>query len=90
MTIDDIRLYPGIRVIETNAITKKIQRRTHHKKRINKKWLKRYGYRIIPDDEKVFLIGGCIYGTLKAIKKIEKLWRVNNGTERHDQSDAER
>lgn len=90
MTIDDMRLYQGIRVIETNAITKKIQRRTHHKRRINKKWLKRYGYRMVADDEKVYVIGDCIFGTHKAIKKIEKLWRVNNGTERYNQSDAER
>lgn len=73
MMIDDMRLYPGIRVIETNAITKKIQRRTHHKRRINKKWLKRYGYRIVADDEKVYVIGDCIFGTPKAIKKIKKI-----------------
>ena len=30
-------------------LTKPIQRRTHKKKRINKKWLKKYGYKLLVD-----------------------------------------
>ena len=37
--------YNGVPIIITNAITKTVQARTHKKKRINKKCLKRYGYK---------------------------------------------
>ena len=33
----------GYKILITEHITKDVQRRTHKKKRINKKWLKRYG-----------------------------------------------
>ena len=33
----------GYKILITEYITKDVQRRTHKKKRINKKWLKRYG-----------------------------------------------
>lgn len=42
----------GKRIIITDMITKDVQARKHRKKRINKKWLKRYGYKIVPDDKK--------------------------------------
>lgn len=31
------------------SVTKPVQRRKHKKKRINKKWLKKYGYKILVD-----------------------------------------
>ena len=31
------------------SVTKQVQRRKHKKKRINKKWLKKYGYEILVD-----------------------------------------
>lgn len=31
------------------SVTKPVQRRKHKKKRINKKWLKKYGYKILAD-----------------------------------------
>lgn len=60
----------GFRLIETTAITKEVQRRTHHKRRINKKWAKRYGYKTVPDDERMIMFGDCILATPNAIKKI--------------------
>lgn len=42
----------GYEILITEYITKDVQRRTHKKKRINKKWLKRYGIKIIPDSTK--------------------------------------
>ena len=60
----------GFRLIETNAITKSVQRRTHHKRRINKKWLKRYGYKTVTDDVRLIRYGDCILGSPKAIKKL--------------------
>ena len=54
--------------------TKKYQRRKHRKKRINKKWQKRYGfveYDIMPDG-KTLLIDGVLWmneKTLMALKE---------------------
>ena len=62
--------YCGYRLVETNAITKQIQRRTHRKQRINKKWLKRYGYKTVLDDEKIIIANNSIFATPKTIKKI--------------------
>ena len=53
--------------------TKEWQRRKHHKKRINKKWLKRYGcYEInmMPHDQVVMLDDGTIWMTKQTYKKI--------------------
>ena len=60
----------GLRLIETTAITKKVQRRTHKKRRINKKWAKRYGYRDVPDKKKIVLVGGTIYAHPSLIERI--------------------
>ena len=42
------------------APEKRIQRKTHKKKRINKKWAKRYGYKHIKsmEDNTIYLIPG--------------------------------
>ena len=65
-----IAYYNGLRLIETTAITKQVQRRTHRKRRINKKWAKRYGYKTVLDDEKIIQFGDCILATPNTIKKI--------------------
>ena len=65
-----IEYFNGYRLIETTAITKQIQRRTHKKRRINKKWLKRYGYKTVLDDEKIILFDGKIFATPKTMKRI--------------------
>lgn len=62
--------YGGFRLVETNAVTKEVQRRTHRKRRINKKWAKRYGYKTVPDDGRLIVFGDCILGTPKTVKKI--------------------
>lgn len=62
--------FNGYRIIETTAITKQIQRRTHKKRRINKKWLKRYGYKTVLDNGKVIIAENCIFATPKTAKKI--------------------
>lgn len=64
------RYFYGFRLFETDAITKQIQRRCNRKKRINKKWIKRYGYKTVPDDGKIIRIGDCIYATPKAVEKL--------------------
>ena len=60
----------GYRLVATEDITKQVQKRTHKKRRINKKWLKKYGYKDVPDDEKVFVFENYIYATLKMVKRI--------------------
>ena len=62
----------GLRLIETTAITKKVRRRTHKKRRINKKWAKRYGYREVPDTKKIVMVGGNLYAHPTLIEKIVK------------------
>lgn len=69
----------GFRLIETTAITKQVQRRTHRKRRINKKWAKRYGYKTVLDDERVIQVGDCIYATPNTVKKIiDNMKEINN------------
>ena len=46
--------------------TKKFQRRKHHKKRINKKWQKRYGFyevNMMPHGQVVMMDNGVIWMT---------------------------
>jgi hypothetical protein len=62
--------YNGYQIVETNAITKEIQRRTHKKHRINKKWAKRYGYKTVPDDRLIIRSGSIICATPKAVKRL--------------------
>ena len=63
-------IFMGFRLIETTALTKRVQKRRHRKRRINKKWLKRYGYKTVLDDGRIIRFGDIIYATPKTIKKI--------------------
>ena len=52
--------------------TKSIQKRKHHKRRINKKWFKRYGtidYDLLPNDD-IQLIDGIVYMNKKTFDKL--------------------
>lgn len=53
--------------------TKKYQRRKHHKKRINKKWQKRYGYveyDMMPHGEVIMTDDGVIWMTEKTYREL--------------------
>ena len=63
-------LYNDVPIIITNAITKTVQARTHKKKRINKKWLKRYGYKEVQDENKTYMIDGKLYMTQRCYNKM--------------------
>lgn len=56
--------------------TKEIQRRKHHKKRINKKWRKRYGfieYNLMPHGEIFFNeIDRAFYMTKKTLQELKE------------------
>lgn len=63
----------GKKVIISSYITKEVQCRKHKKKRINKKWLKKYGYKRIPDDNTMYMINDAIIMTQKCFDKISPL-----------------
>ena len=55
--------------------TKEIQRRKHHKKRINKKWRKRYGvieHNLMPHGEVVMMDNGVIWMTKRTFESLKK------------------
>ena len=51
----------GKPVIITDKITKKVRSRKHKKKRIDKKWLKRYGYKEVQEHSKILLVNNTLY-----------------------------
>lgn len=56
--------------------TKEIQVRKHHKKRINKKWQKRYGYfeiNMMPHNDIVMTDDGVLYMTKRTYQRLKKL-----------------
>lgn len=66
-------LLSGKRVIVSNSITKEVQCRKHKKKRINKKWLKKYGHKRIPDNNAMYMVNDSIIMTQKCFDKISHL-----------------
>ncbi len=71
MTIEE--LYSGHPVY---LATKEFQKRKHRKKRVNKKWLKRYGcheINMMPHGEVVMLDNGTIWMTKRTWECIKKL-----------------
>ena len=73
-------VYEGMPVIIAPS---KRQRRTHKKKRINKKWLKRYGYIYYGngiEDNQTFTFNGCLYmnkNSYLALKKVLEKEKLN-------------
>lgn len=66
---DIAKFLTGIPIIIT---TRTIQNKKHKKKRINKKWLKKYGttdYEIQPDD--CLIIDGKVYVTRSAYERLK-------------------
>lgn len=69
----EIENFNGRTVIITNQITKDIQARTHRNKRINKKWLKRYGHKSVPDNTKIIVTADRLFMTSKCFEKLKKM-----------------
>ena len=59
-------------IIITDRITKTVRARKHKKRRIDKKWLKRYGHKEVPDDNTVYRMGNTLYMTQKAYDRIKR------------------
>jgi ribosomal protein L32E len=60
----------GFQVIENVHMTHTVPVRTHRKKRINKKWRKRYGFKSTPSKQ-IIRAGNVIYGhpiTIRTLK----------------------
>ena len=62
----------GMEIVITEWITKDIQKQKHKKRRINKKWLKRYGYKCVPDDDKMIVFNNKLFMTKGAYEKVKK------------------
>ena len=62
----------GMEIFINECLTKDIQRRTHKKCRINKKWLKRYGYKCVPDNDKMIVFNNKLFMTKGAYEKVKK------------------
>ena len=63
----------GKKIITSDRITKDVQARTHKRKRINKKWLKRYGFKTVPDNTRIFVTDECVFMTEKAYEKVKAI-----------------
>jgi hypothetical protein len=61
--------FNGYQLIEAKYMADKVQARTHKKKRINKKWLKRYGMKEVPW-KKCYIVGDKIYAHPMFIQKL--------------------
>lgn len=68
----EIKHLNGMRIFTTNMITKDVQARKHKKKRINKKWMKRYGYKCAPDNEKIIATNDMLFMTNRCFEKMKK------------------
>lgn len=66
----------GMKVIEQELIKGYAQRKTHKNKRINKKWLKRYGTYPIYDDN-CYMINGTLIGSPKVINALREYYKVS-------------
>jgi hypothetical protein len=66
-----IEIFGGRKIIITDAITKKVRKRTHKKKRIDKKWLKRYGYKEVQDHSKMYVTDDYIFMSKQNYEKLE-------------------
>ena len=62
----------GMEIFITEWITKDIQRRKHKKRRVNKKWLKRYGYKCVHDNDKIILSNNKLFMTKGAYERVKR------------------
>jgi len=61
----------GYEVIITNKLDKIVQARKHHKHRINKKWLKKYGIRCVSNN-KIYLCDNKLIIDQKTYDKLKE------------------
>ena len=66
-------------IVITDYITKTVRKRTHKKKRIDKKWLKKYGYTEVQDESKVYMFDDKLFMSKNVMTNFWKEWRMNEG-----------
>ena len=59
-------------IVITDYITKTVRKRTHKKKRIDKKWLKKYGYTEVQDESKIYMFDDKLFMSKKCYDKLLK------------------
>lgn len=69
----------GIPIIVT---TKVFQNRRHKRRRINKKWRKRYGFTVVEYQEQPFFYEGALYCRESDFEKIKQYLQNNEREER--------
>ena len=69
----------GYTFVEAPYMCDKVQARTHKKKRINKKWRKRYGLREKPWNKLFISATGRIFGHPKTIARIKEEIALKDG-----------
>lgn len=75
--MSDSILYNGYQIRIAQYMTDGyIQKRTHKKNRINKKWRKRYGLKPAWDMKRIIVIGNCVYMSHGLYDKIVKMSKV--------------
>lgn len=62
--------FSGYQLIEVHYCADLVQAKRHKKKRINKKWLKRYGMKEVPWT-KFFIVGDKIYAHPVMIQRLK-------------------
>lgn len=68
-----MKMFNGMPIIISNYIIKKVRCRTHKKRRIDKKWLKRYGYKEVQDSTTVYMTNGSLFMSKKCYDKFSGL-----------------
>jgi hypothetical protein len=71
-----VGLLYGMEIVISNSITKEVRARKHKKRRIDKKWLKKYGYKHMPDNNTILHVGNTLYMTKKCYDKIKNEYEV--------------
>lgn len=64
----------GTPIVIDNYITKTVRCRKHKKKRIDKKWEKKYGYKEVQDDTKVYMFEGKLFMSQRCYDKLKKVF----------------
>ena len=62
----------GTKFVLDERLLKKVPAKTHKKRRINKKWLKRYGFKEVPSPYIYFARGGIAIGHPETVEKFKR------------------
>lgn len=75
---------PSYKIRITNYITKQVPARHHKKKRIQKKWIKKYGYKTVQDDKNIYFINDEFLMSEAAFKKLKRWLKLKDESDKTD------